>query len=92
MLPKLSFAVTVSVPNETPAVALAGPVTVRVEAAAEATVIAPVVPVIVPVTVSVAVIGAAAGLGEGGREGVRAVVAGDEGVVGGQGGAACRRR
>ena len=54
-LPKLSFAVTVRLPNETPAVAFAGPLTVNVAAATGATVIEPVVPVIVPVTVSVAV-------------------------------------
>ena len=45
-----------SVLNETPAVALAGPVTVNVAAPAGATAIAPVVPLIEPVTVSVAVI------------------------------------
>ena len=92
VLPKASFAVTV-VENATPAVCgePAVVVTVRVAADAGATVIAGVVPVIEPVTVSVAVIvWRAGGLQRGGGEGVHAVVAADEGVVGGQHGLARR--
>ena len=85
VLPKASFAVTVTV-TAVPAVdSRPASVTVEVLAAAGLTVIVALVPVIELVTVSVAVSDWLPAVLRVTREGVVAVVAGDEGVVRRQG-------